>query len=201
VRYHVSPAREHDSRHLTIDESWRGCGLLADLAYVSLDRLRACNAHDVRVVICLQDNWKPKVDSMARGKVTQECVPGTALEALLEEELRVLDGRAIAADVQVGGAKRPLHLRRVGVHTPTGDGFFLTNLPPRIGPRQVAARYRVRWEVERSIRLDTSVPSAGRDRRRAAMLSDDAPAGLARGLAHRCPPRPYAPSEDSPDAG
>jgi hypothetical protein len=32
VRYHVSPAREHDSRHLSIDESWRGDGLLADLA-------------------------------------------------------------------------------------------------------------------------------------------------------------------------
>jgi hypothetical protein len=32
VRYHCSPAREHDSRHLQIDESWRGDGLLADLA-------------------------------------------------------------------------------------------------------------------------------------------------------------------------
>jgi hypothetical protein len=32
VPYHFSPARKHDSWHLTIDESWRGCGLLADLA-------------------------------------------------------------------------------------------------------------------------------------------------------------------------
>jgi Transposase DDE domain len=56
VRYHFSPAREHDSRHLTIDESWRGCGLLADLAYASLDRLRACEAHGVRFVIRLKDN-------------------------------------------------------------------------------------------------------------------------------------------------
>jgi hypothetical protein len=31
-RDHFSPAREHDSRHLTIDASWRGGGLLADLA-------------------------------------------------------------------------------------------------------------------------------------------------------------------------
>jgi hypothetical protein len=69
----------------------------------------------------------------------------------------VLDGRAIDADVQVGDAKHPVHLRLVGVHTPKGDGFFLTNLPPRIGPRQVADLYRVRWEVELSIRLDTSV--------------------------------------------
>jgi len=39
VRYHFSPAREHDSRHLQIDASWRGYGLLADLAYASLARL------------------------------------------------------------------------------------------------------------------------------------------------------------------
>jgi hypothetical protein len=32
VRYHGSPAREHDSRPLQIDETWRGYGLLADLA-------------------------------------------------------------------------------------------------------------------------------------------------------------------------
>jgi hypothetical protein len=32
VHYHFSPAREHDSRHLQIDASWQGCGLLADLA-------------------------------------------------------------------------------------------------------------------------------------------------------------------------
>jgi Transposase DDE domain len=62
VQYHFSPAREHDSRHLTIDESWRGCGLLVDLGYASLARLRACEAHGVHFVIRLKDNWKPKVD-------------------------------------------------------------------------------------------------------------------------------------------
>jgi hypothetical protein len=34
---------------------------------------------------------------------------------------------------------------------------ILTNLPPRLGPRQVADLYRVRWEVELGIRLDKSV--------------------------------------------
>jgi putative transposase len=157
VRYHFSPAREHDSRHLTIDESWRGCGLLADLGYASLERLRACEAHDVRFVIRLKDNWKPKVDYIARGQVTQEFFPGTDLDALLEAEILVLDGRAIDADVHIGGAKQPLYLRLVGVQTPKGYGFFLTNLPPRLGPLQVADLYRVRWEVELSIRLDKSV--------------------------------------------
>jgi hypothetical protein len=157
VRYHFSPAREHDSRHLQIDESWRGYGLLADLAYASLARLRACEAHGVRVVIRLKDNWKPKVDYLARGQVTQEFFAGTDLDALLEEETLLLEGRVVDADVHVGKGKAAVHLRLVGVPTPKGYCFFLTNLPPRIGPWQVADLYRVRWEVELSIRLDKSV--------------------------------------------
>ena len=69
----------------------------------------------------------------------------------------VLDGRTIDADVHVGNGKKRVHVRLVGVQTPKGYCFFLTNLPPRIGPRQVADLYRVRWEVELSIRLDKSV--------------------------------------------
>jgi putative transposase len=157
VHYHFSPAREHDSRHLTIDESWRGCGLLADLAYASLARLRACNTHGVRCVLRLKDNWKPTVDSIARGRVTQEFCPGTDLDVLRAEEILQLDGGAIDADVRVGSTKDALHLRLVGIHTPKGYCFFLTNLPPRSGPRQVADLYRVRWEVELRSKLDTSV--------------------------------------------
>jgi putative transposase len=157
VRYHFSPARDHDSPHLEIDASWRGYGLLTDLAYASLARLRACETHDVRFVIRLKENWKPKVDYIARGQVTQALCPGTDLQALLADDILLLDGRAIDADVHVGGEKHPLHLRLVGVQTAKGYGFFLTNLPPRIGPRQVADLYRVRWEVELSIKLDKSV--------------------------------------------
>ena len=157
VHDHFSPARAHDSRHLTIDETWRGCGLLADLAYASLDRLRACEAHGVRCVIRLKDHWKPTVDYMARGQVPPTFFPGTDLEALLEDDTLVLDGRALDADVHVGRGPHALPLRLVGVQTPKGDCFFLTNLPPRIGPRQVADLYRVRWEVELRIKLDKSV--------------------------------------------
>ena len=123
----------------------------------SLARLRACAAHRVRFVIRLKDNWKPKVDYLARGQVTREFFPGTDFDALLNDETLTLDGQAIEADVHVGGDKHPLPLRLVGVQTPKGYGFFLTNLPPRIGPRQVADLYRVRWEVELSMKLDTSV--------------------------------------------
>jgi len=157
VRDHFSPAREHDSRPLTIDASWRGCGLLADLGYASIARLRACEAHDVRFVLRLKDNWKPKVDYLARGQVTGEFFPGPDREALVADDTLVLDGRALDADVHVGGAKHPRHLRLVGVQPPTGYGCFLTNLPPRLGPLQVADLDRVRWEVELSLRLDKSV--------------------------------------------
>jgi putative transposase len=157
VQYHFSPAREHDSRHLTIDESWRGYGLLADLAYASLERLRACEAHGVRFVIRLKENWKPKVDYVARGQVSGAFFPGADFDALLVDAILRLDGRAIDADVHIGTGKERVHVRLVGVHTPKGYCFFLTNLPPRIGPRQVADLYRVRWEVELSIRLDKSV--------------------------------------------
>ena len=137
VRYHFSPARDHDSPHLQLDESWRGYGLLADLAYASLARLRACETYGVLFVIRLKDNWKPKVDYIARGQVTRN-FSGTDLDALLDNDTLVLDGRAIDADVHVGGTTHPLPLRLIGVQSPKGYGFFLTNFPPRLGPLQVA---------------------------------------------------------------
>jgi hypothetical protein len=89
--------------------------------------------------------------------VTQTFFPGTNLDALLEDDTLGLDGRALDADVHGGRGPHALALRLVGVQTPKGDGFFLTHLPPRLGPRQGADLYRVRWEVELSIKLDTSV--------------------------------------------
>jgi hypothetical protein len=112
----------------------------------------------VRFGIRLKDNWKPKVDHSARGQVTQAFFPGTDLDALLKDHLLVLDGQTIDADVRVGSPTHALHLRLVGVHMLKGYCFFLTNLPPRLGPRQVADLDRVRWEVELSIKGDKSVP-------------------------------------------
>ena len=157
VQSHVSPAREQDGPHRQIDESWRGYGLLADLAYASLDRLRACDTPGVRYVIRWKEHWKPKVDPITRGQVTKAFFPGPDCDALLADDTLILDGQAIDADVHVGQGKKRVQARLVGVQTPKGYGVFLTNVPPRIGPRQVADLYRVRWEVELSIRLDTSV--------------------------------------------
>lgn len=157
LRYHFSPGKEHDSRHLEIDESWRGFGLLADLGYASLARLRACMAHEVAFVIRLKENWKPKVDHVARGTVTKTFFAGADFDALVEDDVLVIDDKAIDCDVRVGPAGRQIALRMVSVPTPKGHCFFLTNLPARIGPWQVAEIYRIRWEVELSMKLDKTV--------------------------------------------
>lgn len=154
VDYHFSPAREHDSPHLHIDESWSGYGLLADLGYASIDRLRACQEHGVPFVLRLKENWKPKVDHIARGTLKKTFFPGTDLDALIEQDVLVLDGKAIDCDVTVGANGREVRLRLVGIPTPKGYCFFLTNLPARIGPVQVGDIYRIRWEIELSNKLD-----------------------------------------------
>jgi hypothetical protein len=81
--------------------------------------------------------------------------PGTDFDVPLATQTLVLDGLAIDVDVRVSIAKNPLRLPLLGVQTLRGYGFFLTNLPPQIGPRQVVDLSRVRWEVESRIKPDT----------------------------------------------
>jgi Transposase DDE domain len=209
VRSHFSPAPEHDRRHLPIAASWRGCGLRADLASASRARLRACHDHGVRFGSRRNDHGKPKVDSSARGQGTPAFFPGIELDVLREEDILVRDGRAMDADGRVGGAKTPLHLRLVGVKTPKGHGVFLTKLPPRLGPRQVADLYRIRWEVELSIKVDKSVHRLDQsDAERPCSVKTLLPASLiaamiAALLAHRHklqtqPPQIGAPRTEAP---
>jgi putative transposase len=157
LRYHFSPGKEHDSKHLEITEAWRGYGLLADLGYASLARLRACMEHGVAFVIRLKENWKPKVDHIARGTVKKTFFAGADFDTLVEEDVLVIDDKAIDCDVRVGPEGRQIALRMVSVPTPKGHCFFLTNLPARIGPWQVAEIYRIRWELELSMKLDKTV--------------------------------------------
>jgi len=155
--YHFSPAREHDSRHLNIDQTWAGKGLLADLGYASLERLRACIKHGVQFVIRLKDNWKPRVHELHRGAVQKTFFAGTDLDALLDDEVLLLEGRAVDATVELGKSATPLRVRMVAVPSPKGYCWYLTNLPRKIGPMQVGNIYRVRWEIELSMKLDKSV--------------------------------------------
>jgi hypothetical protein len=141
--YHFSAARDHDSPHLLIDESWSGKGLLDDLGYASLDMLSACERHDVKYVLRLKENWKPKVQTITRGRVTRTFAKGADLDLLLADETLRLDGKAIDAVVQIGGR---VTARLIAVHCPKGNCFYLTNLSARTGLRQVADLYRVRWK-------------------------------------------------------
>jgi hypothetical protein len=157
VAYHFSPAREHDSKHLAIDETWRGLGLLADLGYASLARLRDCQRHGVAYVLRLKDNWQPKVHRISRGEVTSAFTAGTDLDVLLVDDVLLLNGKVIDAEVSFGAGPDRLAARLVGVPMPNGHyGFYLTNLPASIGPLQIGDLYRVRWEIESNNKLDKS---------------------------------------------
>lgn len=154
VAYHLSPARDHDSPHLTIDESWRGFGLLVDLGYASVARLRACQTHGVTIVIRLKDDWKPKVQRVARADLKKTFVPGTDLDLFLDDVYLEL-GNVVDLDVTVGAADLPMRL--VGVRAPVkGYRFYLTNAGRHLGPHQIADIYAVRWEIETNNKLDKS---------------------------------------------
>lgn len=162
IAYEFSPARDHDSPFLRVDESRRRTGLLFDLAYVSVARIAACDQNDVRFVARLKDNWKPRVHRLVRGAVTADVVEdsddGEDFDVLLEQDAIQLEGRSIDADVTVGRRGESVKCRLVGVYSPKGYCFFLTNLPRRThGPNQVGDLYRVRWEIE----IDNKVDKTG----------------------------------------
>lgn len=158
VSYELSPAVEHDSPHLIIDETWRGMGLLADLGYASLERFRQCEAFDVRYVMRLKDGWKPKLDRLVRGTLSPEVIGRLPQEIVLTEDVLLLEGSAVDADVTLGTGRDAIKSRLVGVPTPKGYCFFLTNVARHThGPLQVGDLYRVRWEIE----IDNKVDKAG----------------------------------------
>jgi Transposase DDE domain len=154
IDYRLSEAREHDALNFQLDESWRGLGLLCDLGYASMKLLGECEQYNVRYVMRLKDSWKPKVLEVVRGTLTATFTPGTDLDVLLDDEVLLLDGKIIDVDVALGPARIPARL--VGVKTPKGYCFFLTNLEPAVAPRTVADLYRVRWEIELDNKLDKS---------------------------------------------
>ena len=155
--YHLSPAKEHDSPHLTVDERYRNKGLLIDLGYVSLARIRDCEKYNTKFVERLKDSWKPKVNRIFRGEIQGEFFPGADFDTLLMDEVIKLDGRCVDADVVIGKGRQAVTCRLVMIPGPTGYLIYLTNLPRKThGPRQVGDLYRVRYEIELDNKLDKS---------------------------------------------
>lgn len=156
IHYHLSPAREHDSPHLFIDEAWSGLGLLADLGYASLARLQSCEQHGVYFVIRLKDSWKPRVERIERGTLTAELLVDADFDDLLDEEVLLLDGESVDAAVRVGRGSTQVSCRLVGVPGPEGYCWYLTNLPTDASAESISDLYAVRWEIELDNKLDKS---------------------------------------------
>lgn len=152
---HFGPAREHDGPNLVVDERYHGKGLLVDLGYASLDFIGSCKQHDVRYVMRLKDNWKPRVERIHRGEAQGGLAPGCSLDLLIEDEVIVLDGRCVDAAVTLGRGKKAVSARLVMIPGPDGYLSYLTNLSRGThGPHQVGELYRVRWEIESDNKLD-----------------------------------------------
>ena len=151
VDYRISPAREHDAPHLVLDESWRRHGLLVDLGYASHALLRDAELFEVKYVLRLKESWRPKVDAIAAGDLRRTFVPGTDLDLLLDDEVLVLSGKCIDADVTLAPG---LTARLVGVEHKGTYRYYLTNLPRTHTPEKVSTLYRVRWEIELDNKLD-----------------------------------------------
>jgi hypothetical protein len=155
--FHFSPAKDHDSPHLTIDERYSGMGLLIDLGYVSIARIRDCEKYNVKFVWRLKDGWKPQVSRITRGEIQGEFFEGADFDELLMNEVIVLDGRCVEAEVTFGKGKGKVSCRLVMIPGPTGYLIYLTNLPRGThGPGQVGDLYRVRYEIELDNKLDKS---------------------------------------------
>jgi hypothetical protein len=97
----------------------------------------------------LKESWKPKVQELSRGDVTKTFFAGTDLDVLLTQKILVLDGQVVDAKVTLGRGAKQVHCRLCGVPVPDGSyRFYLTSLPPRVGPHQVADSCATREAAE-----------------------------------------------------
>jgi len=155
--YHLSPAKDHDSPHLIVDERYRNMGLLIDLGYVSFERLRQFAKYNIAFVQRLHEGWKPKVNRIFRGEVQGEFFEGADFDELLMDEVIVLDGSCIDAEVTLDKGENAVTCRLVMIPGPNGYLIYLTNLSRKShGARQVGDLYRVRYEIELDNKLDKS---------------------------------------------
>lgn len=159
VDYSITPAREHDSQHLVIDERRRGSGLVVDLGYVSHDMLRACQRHDVKVIVRLKRGWHVWFDEGVDDATFDTWLDDLALDTRFDHAQ--LEGRAkdapLDVDVTFGPPSATVRMRLVSVPTEKGHCVFLTNLPRSTHDYAVVGLiYRLRWCIEVDNKLNKS---------------------------------------------
>ncbi|MFT5683349.1 MAG: hypothetical protein ACI8RZ_004280 [Myxococcota bacterium] len=170
VDFHLSPARRHDSSQLTIDETWRGMGLLIDLGYASIQRIRHCKRYDVGLILRLKKGWKPSLLAMVDLSGERVELAGKPVSTSLLEMPSGRYSRPYDFDVAFGQGRNRVTARLVGV--PVEDGFhWCITLLERscYPPALVSQLYRVRWGIECDNRQEKG--AARLDQLRARCLS------------------------------
>lgn len=160
VGYTISPAREHDSRHLIIDERRRGQGLLVDLGYASHAMLDACEKHDVRYVIRVKQGWEFWFDELTSHEERERWLDNGRLDDRFGAADVTAANDIIDIDVTVGGLESGRRARLVAFTTPKGRVMFLTNLPRDTHSyAEIGLLYRLRWTIELANKLCKSAMS------------------------------------------
>ncbi len=160
VDYTISPARDHESRHLVIDARRRGQGLLVDLGYASHGVLDACETHDVRYVIRVKKGWEFWFDGLASDEERAAWIDDGSLDERFGAEDLDKAKEVVDIDVTVGGPTSMRRVRLVAFTTPKGRVMFLTNLPRETHSHaEVGLVYRLRWSVELANKLCKSAMS------------------------------------------
>ena len=157
VDYHFSPAKEHDSCHLTVDDSLKDYGLLFDLAYPSHKRLRTCIEKNVRFVCKLKRHWKVAIENVHEGNIRELIAGADLADAISFGQLSCRNG-VIDVQARLSLNQKPYSLRVVAIEVPDhGLCVFLTNLPRERYPANVVGDlYRLRWEIEKSNKVEKS---------------------------------------------
>lgn len=160
VNYSITPAREHDGPHLSLDESWRGRGLVVDLGYASHGLLADALTHGVELVVKLKQGWKTRITRVVRGTFIEgkrrdwrrDDVWWSLGDYRLRNENDVLD-----CDVEIDFDGKPLPMRLVALYVNGKAVHFLTTLSREaVSAELVGSLYRLRWNVELDNKLNKS---------------------------------------------
>ena len=155
-RFRLTDERTHESSQLRTGSWLRGRLLLFDLGFYSFRRFALIDENSGFFLTRLKSNANPLIVGKRRkwrGRAIS--LPGHHLQDVLGDLTReILDVTVeISFKRRAYAGKRStatMEFRVVGVRNEDTDDYhlYVTNLPDEFTPRQVAALYGLRWEVE-----------------------------------------------------